>query len=122
MGNYALVSYFATATYQARTGGIDGYRAGNELQVNAGTGYPLTNDVVALLQVNGRFREKDHGPDPAETDFTGGTHVYVSPGLRVDVAQAGVYAIVQFPVYQKVNELQLTSRVNMIVGVQHRFR
>jgi hypothetical protein len=27
----------------------------------------------------------------------------------------------QLPLYQNVNELQLTSRVNWIVGLQHRF-
>lgn len=122
MGNYGVVPFFATATYQARTGGVNGYRIGNELQVNAGTGYPLTKDVVLLFQLNSRVQEKDRGPDPRETAFTGGTHIYASPGLRFAVRGVGAYAIVQLPLYQRVNELQLTSRTNVIIGLQHRFR
>ncbi|HSP35716.1 MAG TPA: hypothetical protein VLU46_15495 [Thermoanaerobaculia bacterium] len=125
MGNIAVMPLFATATYQFRTGDVHGYRLGNELQLSTGLGYPLTRNVTGLLQVNGRVRAKDRivsgGFDP-DTLFTGGTYVYASPGVRVDTHGVGVYALVQLPLYQKVNELQLTSRANLVAGVQHRFR
>jgi len=125
MGNVAVVPFFATATYQFRTGDVNGYRLGNELQVSGGTAYPLSRTAVALLQINGRFRAHDrtvNGEFDPDTLFTGGTYVYASPGIRVDTHGMGVYALVQIPLYQKVNLLQLTSRANVVVGVQHRFR
>jgi hypothetical protein len=125
LGHYAVIPFFASATYQARTGDVDGYRLGNEFQISSGTAFPISDSVVALLQLNGRMREKDRivsGPPEKDTDFTGGTYLYASPGIRFDVRGVGMYAIVQVPLYQRVNELQLTSRSNLIVGLQHRFR
>lgn len=125
MGNVAVVPFFATATYQFRTGDVHGYRLGNELQLSTGVGYPLKRNVTALLQINGRVRAKDRivsGAFDPDTLFTGGTSVYVSPGVRIDTRGVGVYVIAQLPLYQKVNALQLTSRANFVAGVQHRFR
>jgi hypothetical protein len=122
MGNYALVPWFASATYQFRGHATDGYRLGNELQLNAGTTYPLTPRIEALAQLNGRVREHDRIADePEEEAFTGGTYVYASPGVRITLGRAAVYALVQFPLYQHVNALQLTSKANFVIGFQTRF-
>lgn len=112
------VPYFITATYQFRGGETRGYRFGNELQVNAGGAYPVRGNVEALLQLNSRFRARDSGHD---AEFTGGTYVYATPGLRWGVRQGALYALVQLPVVQDVNAIQLTSHANYIVGVQTRF-
>lgn len=122
-GNFAIVPYFVTATYQFRTGDADGYRLGSELQLSAGGAYPLLRNVDVLLQVNSRFRAKDRIDESAsEEEFTGGTFVYASPGARLRLGSAmAVYALVQLPVYQDVNALQLTSDANYVVGVQTRF-
>ena len=121
-GMFANVPYFVSAIYQMRTGGTDGYRLGNQLELNAGGAYPLRS-VDLLLQMNARVRAKDDiGDEPEEEPFTGGSFVYVSPGLRVPVgARAAAYALVQIPVYQDVNAIQLTSDVNYVLGIQTRF-
>jgi len=119
MGDFAVVPYFLSATYQFR-GSADDYRLGNELQLNAGSAYPVARHLEALLQLNARIRERDHG-DPEETGMTGGTFAYASPGLRWSFRGAALYAIVQLPLYQKVNALQLTSNSNYVIGVQTRF-
>jgi hypothetical protein len=123
MGGFAVVPYFVSATYQLRTGETDGYRLGNELQVNAGGGYPLGHRLDALLQVNSRFRSKDDiEEEPEEEGLTGGTYVYASPGLRFSIGdRAAIYAIVQVPLYQHVNGIQLTSSANYVAGLQTRF-
>jgi hypothetical protein len=118
MGNVALVPYFVTATYQIRGGESHGYRMGNELQVNAGGAYPVRGKLEALLQLNSRFRARDSGHD---AEFTGGTFVYATPGLRWSAGGGALYALVQLPVYQDVNAIQLTSKANYVVGVQTRF-
>jgi hypothetical protein len=118
MGNVTLVPYFITATYQFRGGESHGYRLGNELQVNAGGAYLLTGNLEALLQLNSRFRARDSGHD---AEVTGGRYVYATPGLRWSRGRGALYALVQLPVYQDVNAIQLTSKTNYIVGVQTRF-
>jgi hypothetical protein len=46
----------------------------------------------------------------------------VSPGLRVLLPhRASAYGYVQLPAYENVNGLQLTSRVNYVIGIQQRF-
>lgn len=123
MGKTTLIPFFASVSYRLNGRGTHDYRIGNELQLNAGSEYPLSERLHLLGQVNLRHREKDSvGETEENPDLTGGTFVYVSPGVRFTVSQAtSVYAYVQVPVVQDVNGTQLTSRVNYLVGVQERF-
>lgn len=122
-GRSTSIPYFVTAAYRRNGRGTDDYRIGNELQMSAGTEYPVTSRVDLLAQVNGRLRSKDApgttGENPA---LTGGRYLYASPGLRVEIGRnASAYAYVQLPVYQHVNGIQLTSRANYLAGVRQRF-
>ena len=123
-GLFVGIPYFVGATYQFRTGDIDGYRLGNQLELNAGGAWPLSMQHVDLLmQMNARFRSRDHitGAEAAEAGFTGGTYIYLSPGLRVTVRDLAVYGLVQVPLRQDVRAIQLTSARNYVVGVQTSF-
>ena len=119
MGDFAVVPYFFSAIYRYRTGSGD--RLGNELQLSAGSAYPLTNRIEALLQLNARVRARDRMEDPEEAELSGGRSLYASPGVRVSYRGAAFYAIAQLPLYQRVNAIQLTSNANYILGVQTRF-
>jgi hypothetical protein len=119
MGDFAVVPYFLSATYRYRTGSGD--RLGNDLQVNAGGAYPLTHRFEALLQLNARIRSRDQLADPDEAKMSGGRSLYASPGVRYSYGPGAIYAIVQLPLYQRVNAIQLTSDANYLVGVQTRF-
>lgn len=120
-GNATLVPLFVSATVRTNGRGTDGYRAGNELQLSAGTAYPVLHRMELLLQANARIRERDQ-ESGSDDPFTGGSAVYVSPGVRVTTgAHAALYALVQLPVYQDVNGIQLASRRNYVGGVQWRF-
>jgi len=123
MGKTTLIPFFASLSYRLNGRGTHEYRIGNELQLNAGSEYPLSERLHLLGQVNLRHREKDSvGETEENPDLTGGTFVYVSPGVRFTISHAtSVYAYVQVPVVQNVNGTQLTSRVNYLVGVQERF-
>jgi hypothetical protein len=118
-GDFAVIPYFLSAVYRYRTGSGD--RLGNELQLNAGSAYPFTRNIEALLQLNGRVRARDRMEDPEEAELSGGRSLYASPGLRVSYRGSAFYAIAQFPLYQRVNAIQLTSRTNYVIGVQTRF-
>ena len=53
---------------------------------------------------------------------TGGTFVYVSPGIQLGLSEAlSVFAVIQIPVYQRVNVIQLTSDQNVSMGVSYTF-
>jgi hypothetical protein len=119
MGDYATVPYFLSATYRLRTGSGD--RLGNELQLNAGTAWPLMHSLEVLAQLNGRIRASDRLEDPDDAAMSGGRSLFVSPGLRYTHRGSAIYAIVQVPLYQRVNVVQLTSDRNYVVGVQTRF-
>ncbi|HEY4642595.1 MAG TPA: hypothetical protein VII75_14720 [Thermoanaerobaculia bacterium] len=122
MGNTAVIPYFASVTYRRNGRGTLDHRVGNELQLNAGTAYPLSEHIEALLQANARRRGRDESPDdPQDAFFTGGTFVYLSPGLRWSAGRGALYALVQVPVMQHVNGIQLTAERNWIGGMQLRF-
>lgn len=118
-GDYAAVPYFASATYRMRTG--SGEKLGNELLLNAGTAWPLTHSLEVLAQLNARVRASDRFDDPDEAAMSGGRSLFASPGLRYTYRGSAVYAIVQLPLYQRVNVVQLTSDRNYVLGVQTRF-
>jgi hypothetical protein len=122
MGNTAVIPLFASVTVRRNGRGALDHRVGNELQLNAGTAYPLTQKVEALVQVNVRRRGRDESPDdPQDAFFTGGTFAYLSPGLRWTTDRGALYALVQQPLLQHVNGIQLTAKQNWIGGVQWRF-
>jgi hypothetical protein len=123
LGRTAALPYFVSLSYRRNGRGCDDYRLGDEWQLNAGSAYPLGRRFEALLQVNVRYRGEDSpGETEEDTDFTGGTFLYVSPGLRLSFGErwAG-YLYVQVPAYQDVNRLQLTSDENWLLGIQSRF-
>jgi len=99
--------------------GTERYRVGSELQTNLGVAYPIARSVEVLLSGDFRVRAKDDpGDTDAEAGHTGGTWAFVSPGLRVSVMQkTALYGIVQLPVYQRVNGINLISDFNLYLGV-----
>jgi hypothetical protein len=99
--------------------GTDEYRLGNELQLSAGSSYPIGGPLTLLAQVNVRLRGRD---DPGSTDAlaanTGGTWVFLSPGLSLAAeGGASVYGYVQLPVYQRVNRIQIVAPWMLFTGV-----
>jgi len=123
MGHSTLIPWFVAASVRANGRGTNEYRRGHELQLNTGTEYPLSSRLHLLGQLNARMLAKD---DPGHTledrDLTGGRFIYASPGIRALLGHgASAYAFVQIPLYQHVNELQLTSKVNYVIGFRRQF-
>jgi len=73
------------------------------------------------VQLNGRRVARDAflgGDVPS----TGSTTVNLTPGLRVKGGKdASIYAFVQVPVYEKVNETNLAPRYGLLLGVSKVF-
>ncbi|MGZ8830947.1 MAG: hypothetical protein ACXW2Q_11295 [Thermoanaerobaculia bacterium] len=123
MGSATLIPWFASVAYRRNGSGTLEYRRGDELQVSVGSEYPVSRALHVIGQVNVRHTAKDEvGSTNENPELTGGTYVYLSPGLRF-VAGHGfsTYGYVQLPAVQRVNGVQLTSRVNYLFGIQQRF-
>ena len=109
---------FVSVLARANGRGTDDYRVGDELQVSAGASYPLTSSLQLTAQLNSRFRGKDGvGRTDALRDNTGGTWVYASPGLRIRTGlRFAWYGLVQIPVVQRVNRIQIVAPYHAMVG------
>jgi hypothetical protein len=98
--------------------GTERYRIGSELQSNLGLSYPITRSVEVLLSGDFRIRAKDDvGSTDAEAGNTGGTWGYASPGLRVEIGKTAFTGVLQLPVYQRVNGINLVSSANLYFAV-----
>ena len=99
--------------------GTEDYRVGHEVQAHLGADYPILSSLELLLQGNVRSRGKDEvGGTSVDSENTGGTWAYLTPGLRFSVNNmARIYGLVQIPVYQRVNGIQIVSNYNVYMGV-----
>jgi hypothetical protein len=123
LGHTTLIPFFVALSGRLNGRGTHAYRRGDEIQLNAGTEYPLTTNLHLLAQANARVAGKDQvGSTHENRDLTGGQYLYASPGLRLLLGHgASLYGFVQLPLYQHVNGLQLTSKANYLAGIRKSF-
>ena len=113
--------YFTQAVYQKAPYYNNDYKPGDGLNANLGMRYSGFRRVTPQLQLNFRYVPHDEGAN-ADTISTGGTLLYLSPGLTVSVIkQMSLYSFVQVPVYQDVNGVQLAPRYTVSAGVRYAF-
>ena len=113
--------FYAQGLYQRAFSGHDGYRPGDGYNLNLGVKYVGNSHFVPQVQLNGRYVRHDTGVR-ADTVATGGTLVYLTPGVVVPVnSQASLYAFVQVPVYQDVRGVQLTPKTTVSAGIRLSF-
>lgn len=122
-GRYAPLPVFVSSTMQWYEEGRERYRLGRVWQLNAGAVYPALPKVGLSGQVNLRVNGRDdRGRTSEEVQKTGGTFVFLTPGIEFRMSPAlRTYVHVQLPVYQRVNVIQLTSDVNLLMGASYRF-
>ena len=118
-GDFSSLPVAAGVSYQFAGVGTDGWRFGNTLLVHAGTSYQFSHRATLLLQLNGKFQSyADVGITGEPRQNTGGTWVFASPGLSVEVnAAISLLGYIQLPVYQDVNGIQQTSAFNLQFGI-----
>ena len=115
------LGYFTQATYQTALYATDDYRPGNSLNATVGLRYQGFDIVAPQIQLNLREIQRDSGA-MADTVSTGGTLLYISPGLVAAATdRVSLYTFVQVPIYQYVNGVQLAPRFTTSVGVRYAF-
>lgn len=99
--------------------GTEDYRIGPEAQAHLASEYPIGTRFSLLGQANFRLRGKDDVAESGvEEQDTGGSVLYLSPGVRFAVSPGtSIYSLVQIPAYQRVNGIQVVSEANLYVGV-----
>jgi len=114
-------SWFVQTLLQTPLNSREDYRPGRRVTLDAGYRYEMTDTVGLMLQLNALYRAKDAG-NQAEPDDTGGRFLFLSPGASFAITKsAQLYGFVQFPLYQHVNGVQLTSDWSAVVGASMRF-
>jgi hypothetical protein len=118
-GEYGALPLTAGVSYQISGKGTNDYRFGNTLLVYVGTQYELSNQISVLLQVNGMFRGfASIGTTGEFPQNTGGTWIFVSPGLSLHLSDAlSAFGYLQLPAYLNVHGIQQTSRFNLQFGL-----
>ena len=111
----------AAATYQATTTNRLEYRFGNQTIATATVARPLTSTLTASLQA--KFYHQDRSLYLGQgVPSTGGTFVYLTPGLNVRASGGfSLYAFLLLVPYRYVNEAQLGPRVAILTGVSKMF-
>lgn len=119
--------WFASAQVQAALSTKNDYRPGNEVALDVGGHYAISQTLTGLLQLNMQFKERDKVLDVA--NHSGGRSLNLSPGLSFAVApETRIYGFVQLPLYQYANPApsgssdgQLTAPWSLSLGVSQTF-
>ncbi len=116
---YSTIPIIAGVSYKISGKGTDDYKFGNSLLLTAGTSYQFTKKAGVTLQFNVRNQDyADTGITGEPQDNTGGTWMYLSPGLNLNVTDnIAFFGIIQIPVYINVHGLQQASSFNAQFGI-----
>lgn len=113
--------YFGELLMQFALNEVDQYRPGNGYNFNLGLRYFGIESFTPQIQINTRVVNHDTGAN-SDTISTGGTLLYLSPGVTVPVtAKVDAYAFFQIPLYQYLEGVQLAPTWTGSVGARYNF-
>ena len=121
--------YFVQAQFQSTlangymsNGGNGGsYRPGDSVNLTGGLRYQGFESFTPEVQVNVRNANLDSG-SVADTFATGGTLVYLTPGVSIPVTdRLSIHTNLQIPIYQNLNGIQLAPSSIFSVGASFKF-
>ena len=112
---------FVQARFEAALDSKDQYRPGNRYFLDLGYRYPLTSKLSLQAQLNAVVKSHDYG-DNAEPDESGAKYLFFTPGVSYALTKSlQAYGFLQFPLYQYVTGVQLTSHWAALAGASWRF-
>lgn len=101
---------FTTITLEQPLAARNDFLPSTTLNLSGGLRWLNSTRFTPQLQLNLKAESREHGAE-ADTANSGGTFVYLSPGLTAQFTpRTNAYVFVQLPVYQRVNGLQLEPR------------
>ncbi len=121
----------ADVTYQISTRNPDGYKFGDSFTTNLSGKYAVSSSFNVLAGLTylhlsrasdkeGKYTNLTSLMD--DTANTGGDSIWFSPGIQVIPFKNGMIDLkMQFPIWERVNGVQLVSRHRILVGVSYTF-
>ena len=120
------VGFNAAASYHFRTE-ANGFAFGDSVTYNLALGYrlaprvykvyPARNHLNAYIELNGQSSQKNRVRGVAAPD-SGGTLIYLSPGIQIIPGNFIIEASLRLPVVQSLNGAQLKFRPGFTVGMR----
>ena len=113
------IHIFTSSSYPFNAKGKKAYHFGDTWLFHLGGNYPLFKWMEMYGQLTGQWQKRNHAGKTSEhTDATGGAVIYLSPGLVFNLHEnLAVFSYLQFPLYQYVNQVQLISSHNLLLGL-----
>lgn len=110
-------------SYRRNGGGRAGYGLGDQFDASAGADLPAAGPLDLLGRLEWRARRRDGaGSSGLDASFTGGEFLYATPGLRWHWGKGlSSYALVQLPIAQRVNRLQIVAERLWLFGTAWEF-
>ncbi len=112
---------FTSVSHRFTTENPLDYLFGDATLIDGGMIYALSTIVSISAQINARISRRDTFiglPVPS----TGGEFVNLTPGATLAATQnLSIYAHVQIPVYQRVNEVNLVPNYGLLFGASYGF-
>lgn len=119
----AQYGWFIQGLYQHALDTSSGFKPGDSANLNFGLRYYWGDSVTPQLQLNAQVRGRDTDSDPSGQMNSGGRLLYVSPGITftLDDGWHG-HIFIQFPVYQRIDGLQLAPTRIISIGASYSFQ
>lgn len=112
---------FAQAQLDQPLAARDNFLPSTSLTLSGGIRWLNSSRFTPQLQLNLKTENREHGEE-ADTPNSGGTVVYLSPGVTAEITtRSTAFVFVQLPVYQRVNGLQLEPKWLLSSGVRFKF-
>ena len=120
-GSYTVLPLTSSFTVRMNGKGKDDYRIGNEIVGSVGTTVELDQRFRFLLQFNARsMGRSDMGTTGEERSNTGGTWVFLSPGIGSEIfSNINLFLYAQIPLYQNVHGVQQVAGLNVQAGISY---
>ncbi len=120
------VGFNADTSYHFRTE-ANGFAFGDSVVYNVALGYrlaprvykvyPAKNHLNAYIELNGQSSQRNRVRG-VEAPDSGGTLIYISPGIQIIPGNFIIEASLRFPVVQSLNGAQLKFRPGFTVGMR----
>jgi len=120
------IGSYVDLTYQFNTENSDDFENGDELKWDAALEYRLfpeewkgddEHSFAVLIELNGSYKQKNTSAT-GTVDGSGGTTVFISPGIQLQSRQMVLESSVQLPVIQNLSGDQLKTDLVVVLSVR----
>lgn len=115
------LEYFAQVMADQPFRERDGFRPGTSVITSTGLGYQFNSLLRPQIQVNYKYESRETG-EASDYDNSGGNVISLTPGVNITASKNwNLYVLVQVPVFQDLNGLQLAPHQILSVGGRYTF-